>query len=438
VKFKVIVVGAGISGLTAAYHLKNFGYDVEVLEALDAPGGRMRQVDLCGVRVNTGARMLFTYYKSVMELIHALNIEEEIEYIGMSDFVCQDRGQSYAISFAPDAGLLFNPALKLSTRLRLVNLLPDLLKARFATNPDDMTTSAYADNESMEEYFTRKVGADFVSKVANPLFRGARSWNANDVSPAFFLSTTAHMFGHKAFTFRQGIGYLNEVLASKLDVKYEVSVTRIERNLDNQGVTVHCLENGATTTRIADIIVCATEGAKIKDLVTSKSCEEEDFAGKIRYNSLGIVYHVLKNSPEHRLTFFTQNHSSPLAILESVPEKNNKPNLFCELAPETVKNVGEAGCQDTMDELIIEDSCAHYPALDKDLDYSVNQWIEHMLPVFYPGYIAHLDKFSVYQNSTPNSIYYCGDYMAQALVGGACDSGKRVAEQIRRHHGLAD
>jgi oxygen-dependent protoporphyrinogen oxidase len=130
--------------------------------------------------------MLFTYFKSVMELIRELGLEEEIEYIGMSDFDCEDCDKRYPISFAPNAGLLFNPALKLSTRLRLVNLLPDLIKARFVTNPDDMTTSAYADNESMEDYFTRKVGADFVSKVANPLFRGARNWNADDVSPAFF------------------------------------------------------------------------------------------------------------------------------------------------------------------------------------------------------------------------------------------------------------
>jgi oxygen-dependent protoporphyrinogen oxidase len=234
------------------------------------------------------------------------------------------------------------------------------------------------------------------------------------------------MFRHKAFTFRQGIGYLNQVLVSRLDVKYEVSVTRIERNMNNQGVTVHCFENGETTTRIADIIVCATEGAKIKDLVTNKSPEEEDFAGKVRYNSLGIVYHVLKNSAEHGLTFYTQDHSSPLAILESVPERNNKPHLFCELAPETVKNVEEAGWQDIMDEMIIEDSRALYPALDSELDYSVNQWIEHMLPVFYPGYITHLDKLSVYQSSTPNSVYYCGDYMAQALVGSLTDEYWRV------------
>ena len=38
---KVIVIGAGIGGLSAGYWLGQRGYDVEILEALDRPGGRM-------------------------------------------------------------------------------------------------------------------------------------------------------------------------------------------------------------------------------------------------------------------------------------------------------------------------------------------------------------------------------------------------------------
>ena len=40
---RVVVVGAGIAGLTAGYELKKAGFEVTVLEAKDIPGGRMAE-----------------------------------------------------------------------------------------------------------------------------------------------------------------------------------------------------------------------------------------------------------------------------------------------------------------------------------------------------------------------------------------------------------
>ena len=51
---KVVVIGAGIGGLVSALLLACRGLDVTLVEAADAPGGKMRQVKVDGVRIDAG------------------------------------------------------------------------------------------------------------------------------------------------------------------------------------------------------------------------------------------------------------------------------------------------------------------------------------------------------------------------------------------------
>lgn len=51
---RVVVIGAGVAGLTATVELAAKGLDVTVLEAASAPGGKMRQVMVGGAPVDSG------------------------------------------------------------------------------------------------------------------------------------------------------------------------------------------------------------------------------------------------------------------------------------------------------------------------------------------------------------------------------------------------
>ena len=57
-RYPVIVVGAGIGGLSAAITLARKGVAVEVVEKAAAPGGKMREVEVDGARIDSGPTVL--------------------------------------------------------------------------------------------------------------------------------------------------------------------------------------------------------------------------------------------------------------------------------------------------------------------------------------------------------------------------------------------
>jgi len=58
----VLIVGGGLSGLNAAWHLQNAGKKVLILEGSDAPGGRMRSDREDGFVFDRGFQVLLTAY----------------------------------------------------------------------------------------------------------------------------------------------------------------------------------------------------------------------------------------------------------------------------------------------------------------------------------------------------------------------------------------
>ncbi|WP_424185117.1 phytoene desaturase family protein [Actinokineospora sp. G85] len=78
----VVVIGAGLSGLSAALHLASAGRSVTVLEAADGPGGRARRERMGDYTVDTGATVL-TMPELVDEALGAVgaSLADEVELL---------------------------------------------------------------------------------------------------------------------------------------------------------------------------------------------------------------------------------------------------------------------------------------------------------------------------------------------------------------------
>ncbi|CAL9594269.1 Protoporphyrinogen oxidase [Nocardiopsis dassonvillei] len=89
----VVVVGGGISGLTAAHRLTGLGASVTVVEAADAPGGKLRASPVAGVPVDAGAESVLARRPEALALIEELGLGDRVVHPGPGAAAVYSRGR---------------------------------------------------------------------------------------------------------------------------------------------------------------------------------------------------------------------------------------------------------------------------------------------------------------------------------------------------------
>ena len=116
----VVVVGGGLAGLGCAWRLQRAGFDVEVLDAGEQPGGRLPTQDVDGFLIEPGAG----FFTSNDRILHSVtkrfgladNIQSVLRY---PDAVLRASGIS-ALLPVDDPFLLRSNAISKSMSARLL------------------------------------------------------------------------------------------------------------------------------------------------------------------------------------------------------------------------------------------------------------------------------------------------------------------------------
>ncbi|WP_039739825.1 FAD-dependent oxidoreductase, partial [Saccharomonospora halophila] len=90
---EVVVVGAGLAGLTAARELRSAGVDVLVCEAEDEVGGRVRTDVVDGFRLDRGFQVLLPGYPAVRSTVRVADLR--LRRFTRGVIACGDRGRRY-------------------------------------------------------------------------------------------------------------------------------------------------------------------------------------------------------------------------------------------------------------------------------------------------------------------------------------------------------
>jgi oxygen-dependent protoporphyrinogen oxidase len=290
---RVLIIGGGISGLSAAYYLNRAGIHPTLIEKAPQLGGVIRTTTQQGCLLEAGPDSFLSTKPAAMELIREVGLEHQV--IGSNDRLrtvyILKRGKLVPL---PDGmtmmvptklmPLVATPLLSWGTKLRMG---VEFLRRSNGSQPD----------RSVYDFLRDHYGEEAIDYLAEPLLAGVyggdpKQLSANSVLPRFVEIETKYgsltrgvvanprpkNSGSLFKTLKNGLGQLVDALRPSADIVHG-AVERVEQ--DGPGFRVRA--NGDWIE--ADQVVLATPAVDAASLLDSSNAELADLLRSIPYNS---------------------------------------------------------------------------------------------------------------------------------------------------------
>ena len=190
----VVIIGGGISGLSAAYYLAKRGVPSTILEPRPRLGGVIQTEHIDGCTVEAGPDSFISAKPAALELIQELGLADEV--IGSNDFSRKTfvwkRGRLVPL---PD-GLMMMVPTKIMPLLA-TPLLGWGTKARMGMELFH-SPQPHAEDQSVAQFIEEHYGAEAVDYLAEPLLSGIYGGNPRELSVTSVLPrfvTLARQYG---------------------------------------------------------------------------------------------------------------------------------------------------------------------------------------------------------------------------------------------------
>jgi oxygen-dependent protoporphyrinogen oxidase len=310
---RLVVVGAGITGLTAAFEWRRTHPDDEVvvLEAGSRIGGKLHRVDLAGRWYDTGPEAVLARVPEALELIEALGLAEQLV-----------PAQTTQASVVLPEGRFPLPAGTLqgvpTTADGLDGVLTPAGVARVRAEAE-LPPLRLAGDVSVGGLLRERLGDEVVDRLVEPLLGGVYAGRPDDLSLAATMPALAAQLpaapsllaaaiaardagarsrgdvdGPVFVTVRDGIGSLPDALvaASGADVRLGTRVTALRRGAGGFELDV---DGGETLT--ADAVVLATPAGPTARLLADVAPDAVEPLQGIPYASMAVVAMAFPEQP---------------------------------------------------------------------------------------------------------------------------------------------
>lgn len=432
----VVVIGGGISGLSAAYELQKAGFLVDVFDK-ETAGGRMRTERPGNLPFDSGADFLAENYTTLRRFASELGIEW-IPTKAHGTHRIMRNGKAYYLSLEKPSDILRFDIIPFWERVRLL-FFAARLRLTHKNLPsffDLQELSPALDAATAGDYMTQKVGSETKQYIADAFTALMQFHTSDEISSGAMMSLLNMMTSPKStFALRYtvgGIGAIPEALGKKVELHENSSVTKLVRQNDGVVATVRDVE------KKYDYAVVAAPAYAAKELVGDLNDSAKQFLNSVQYAATMVAAFRVPS------TLFTdRSHCTyvPLAENKVVSGYTNesRKGFDAEQNGEAVLAVylHEAAARELMDKSdaeIFETVSAELQKVCPEVHgkklqpYALRRW-PNAMPKFAHKHVSAVVQF-LRDEQGKGAVYWAGDYLNAPWTEGSARGGVKVAKLI--------
>ncbi len=457
--FDVVVVGAGIAGLTAAYSLAADGYSIRVLEKNQRVGGRTVSGHHQGLSYAKGTEYLGQPSGVLAEIIDELDLQPR-EIPSPMDAIFRD-GQFY---YGEDGiALMFIERSSLIEFNRFMVTVQEYCDS-YDDPPDFEADSELAelDEITAREWLVREGFSEIFQETYNVAARGLFGANIDEVSALSFIPEIGFDFEDTdpvedpedldnfpipdeetwSYSFTTGITEVTNALAEDLGdtVRLGSTVIEIHRPAGALEYLVDYEDEGGTSHTVSAQVVILAVPAPVALSITSGllSAEQSSLLAQIPYSSYVTVFLFTEQPVATQAfdlgvedgLFFTDVYDSTWVQRyydPGVPGGIHIMGIYVASASYHDSDLLTLPDDELLDS-IFDDLEPIFPGLEATVQgYDIERFA-YAYPVMTPGAYTRLTRL---HEITTRGLLLAGDYMVYPTFEAAAESGHLAAEKAR-------